>query len=62
MIGCSARALGNDLVIDTAELEDARWFSREEIAASLAHPDSGPFQPPPRFAIARTLLEDWLAA
>jgi NAD+ diphosphatase len=62
MIGCRARALGNDLVIDTAELEDARWFTREEIAASLADPESGPFQPPPRFAIARTLLEDWLAA
>ena len=62
MIGCRAEALASELTIDTAELEDARWFTRDEIAASLADPDGGPFQPPPRFAIARTLLEHWLAA
>jgi len=62
MIGCRAEALGSELTIDTAELEDARWFTRDEIAASLADPDAGPFQPPPRFAIARTLLEHWLTA
>jgi NAD+ diphosphatase len=62
MIGCSARALGPVLTIDTSELEDARWFSREEVATALRAPDSGAFQPPPRFAIARTLLERWLAA
>lgn len=61
MLGCHARALGSDLTIDTTELDDARWFTREEIVAALAgHPDAT-FQPPPRFAIARTLLEQWLA-
>ena len=62
MIGCWARASGKDLSIDRAELEDARWFTREDVAAALSNADSGPFQPPPRFAIARTLLEHWLAA
>jgi NAD+ diphosphatase len=62
MIGCRAQAEDTELTIDTAELEDARWFTREEIAAALADPTAGPFQPPPRFAIARTLLEHWLAA
>jgi NAD+ diphosphatase len=62
MIGCTARALGRDLTIDTTELDDARWFSRDEVEAALRDPDNGPFQPPPRFAIARTLLERWLAA
>ena len=62
MIGCRAEALQSELTIDTAELEDARWFTRDEVAASIADPDGGPFQPPPRFAIARTLLERWLAA
>ena len=62
MIGCKAEALSTDLTIDTAELDDARWFTRDEVAASIADPDGGPFQPPPRFAIARTLLERWLAA
>ena len=62
MIGCHARALGPDLVIDTTELDDARWFTRSEIEAALAGDPQAAFQPPPRFAIARTLLEHWLAA
>ena len=61
MLGCHARALGSELTIDTTELDDARWFTRDEVVAALAgHPDAT-FQPPPRFAIARTLLEQWLA-
>jgi NAD+ diphosphatase len=62
MIGCHARALGNELTIDRTELDDARWFTREEIAAALNGDPDATFKPPPRFAIARTLLEHWLAA
>jgi len=62
MIGCEAQAESRLLTIDTAELEDARWFTRDEVAAALRDPDTGAFQPPPRFAIARTLMERWLAA
>lgn len=60
MIGCHAEADGAELKIDTAELEDARWFSREEITAALEERGGAPFLPPPRTAIARTLLEHWL--
>ena len=61
MIGCTARSLDRQLTIDKTELDDARWFTREEVAAALAgHPDA-PFLPPPKTAIARTLLEHWLA-
>jgi NAD+ diphosphatase len=62
MIGCHARALGEELTIDRTELDDARWFTREEIASALGGNPDAAFQPPPRFAIARTLLEHWLAA
>ena len=62
MIGCWAQSSGSKLTIDTAELEDARWFTRDEVATALGNPDGGAFLPPPRFAIARTLLERWLAA
>jgi NAD+ diphosphatase len=62
MIGCHARALASDLVIDTTELDDARWFTRSEIEAALDGDPQAAFQAPPRFAIARTLLEHWLAA
>jgi NAD+ diphosphatase len=41
------------------ELEDLRWFTREEIVAAASQ--EGPFGLPPRFAIARRLLEHWLA-
>ena len=62
MIGCWARALNDRLTIDFTELDDARWFSREEVIAALAGEPEAAFLPPPPFAIARTLLEHWLAA
>ena len=62
MIGCHARALGDELTVDHTELDDARWFTREEIAAALNGEPDASFQPPPRFAVARTLLDHWLAA
>lgn len=62
MIGCRARALDDRLTIDFTELDDARWFTRAEVAAALAGDAGTAFLAPPRFAIARTLLEDWLAA
>jgi NAD+ diphosphatase len=51
------------------ELEDVRWFAREEIvAASALDDDNWTTQPadevtlllPPRLAIARRLIEHWL--
>jgi NAD+ diphosphatase len=62
MIGCTARALGTELTVDTTELDDARWFTRAEVAAALADEPGVPFLPPPPYAIARTLLEHWLHA
>jgi len=62
MIGCTARALGAELTIDTTELDDARWFTRDDVALALACDPSGPCLPPPPFAIASSLLEHWLHA
>ncbi|MCH9806105.1 MAG: NAD(+) diphosphatase [Alphaproteobacteria bacterium] len=41
MLGCFARAEPKDLVVDTTELADAQWFTREDATAMLAgsHPD-----------------------
>ena len=61
MIGCRARALDDRLTIDLTELDDARWFTREDVLAAVSGDGNAPFLPPPRWAIARTLLEDWLA-
>ena len=59
MIGAWAEAADDSLRIDRNELEDARWFTRDEVIAALAG-DPAPFQPPPRSAIARTLLHLWV--
>src|SRR5438874_4686998 len=60
MIGCSAQALSEDIVVDHSELEDARWFTREEAALMLArtHPDG--LAGPHPFAIAHHLLGRWV--
>jgi NAD+ diphosphatase len=62
MVGCHADAEGSALRIDKTELDDARWFSRDEIAGALEGEPDAPFQAPPKAAIARTLLERWLGA
>ena len=62
MIGAHAMALDEVLQIDTEELDDARWFTRAEVKAALAGDEGAAFLPPPRFAIARTLLDHWLSA
>jgi NAD+ diphosphatase len=60
MIGCSARATNEDIVVDRTELEDARWFDRAELALmhKRQHPD-GLFAAHP-FAIAHHLIGHWL--
>lgn len=60
MIGCSARALNDEIVIDKVELEDARWFDRDEamLMWKREHPDG--LAGPHPFAIAHHLLGRWL--
>lgn len=60
MIGAWAEAPDDSLTIDTNELDDARWFTRDEVASALAGDSAASFQPPPHWAIARTLLEAWV--
>ena len=57
MIGCFARAQSTDITIDETELEDARWFTRAEVAEMLArtHPDG--LSAPMPYAIAHHLLK-----
>jgi NAD+ diphosphatase len=61
MVGCTAIAEDRDLTVDYTELEDARWFSRAEIASAMVGDPSASFLAPPGAAIARTLIEHWLA-
>ncbi len=56
MLGFRARALSDHLQIDRTELEDAAWFTREE----LLDPINRPVKLPNRDSIARHLIEAWL--
>jgi NAD+ diphosphatase len=59
MIGCFAEALSDQITVDETELEDARWFSRQDCQAVFD--GNGPFICPPPLAIAHHLLKTWLA-
>ena len=58
MLACVAVAEDDRLTVDTNELEDAMWVSREDVRAVLAGRE-GPFLAPPPYAIAHTLLTAW---
>jgi NAD+ diphosphatase len=60
MIGCTARATNEDIIVDRSELEDARWFGRDEASLMIKrrHPDG--LAGPHPFAIAHHLLGRWL--
>jgi NAD+ diphosphatase len=62
MIGCLAEAATRELRIDGLELEDARWFAREEALAMLEgrHPDR--LAAPHPMAIAHHILRAWAEA
>ncbi len=60
MIGCTARATSTDIVVDKTELEDARWFSRDEAAAMLKREHPAGLAGPHPFAIAYHLVAQWL--
>ena len=62
MIGCHAYTDDPELTIDTTELDEARWFTREELeAARAAGPEGNDTLIFPRpFAIAHNLLTWWL--
>jgi NAD+ diphosphatase len=60
MIGCLVEAASRELQVDGVELEDARWFSRDEALAMLEgrHPDR--LMAPHPMAIAHHILRAWV--
>ena len=60
MFGCKGTAETEEITIDPVEIEDAQWFSREDIAEAFA--GRHPFLLPARKgAIAHFILWNWLA-
>ncbi|MHC5306463.1 NAD(+) diphosphatase [Bartonella sp. LJL80] len=60
MLGCHAEALSGEIVIDRDEMEDGRWFNRDEVFQIIAgqHPEG--IHMPPEGAIAHYLIKQWL--
>jgi len=60
MIACIAAVADDRIMLDQAELEDAKWVSRAEVVAALAGDAGAVFGAPPRYAIANSLFRAWL--
>jgi NAD+ diphosphatase len=56
MLGFTARATSDRLTVDTDELAEARWVSRDEV---LNSPEDAQFALPRRDSIAYRLIRDW---
>jgi NAD+ diphosphatase len=56
MLGFTAQAGSDHIQLNDGELEDARWFSREEIARGV---EEGWLRLPSSVSISYRLIEDW---
>jgi NAD+ diphosphatase len=59
MIGCFGEALSDEVRRDEAELEDCRWFSRDEVISMLEQRHPAGINVPPAGAIAHHLIRHW---
>jgi NAD+ diphosphatase len=57
MLGFHAETARQEICRNDEELEDARWFSRQEVARAIE--GRGDIRLPPRMSISRRLIEDW---
>jgi NAD+ diphosphatase len=60
MIACIAEAEHDRITLDTNELEDAMWVTRDEAMAAMAGDADARFKAPPPFAIAHSLMKSWI--
>ena len=60
MIGCYAEATSREIVVDTEELEGARWFSKEELARMLMRRHEAGLTTPPPVAIAHHIIRSFV--
>jgi NAD+ diphosphatase len=60
MIGCYGEPLNEDIRADLTELEDCRWFFRDEVRQMLERTHPGGLITPPKSSIAHELLRAWV--
>jgi NAD+ diphosphatase len=59
MLGFTARATETALNVNREELDDAAWFTRDDL---LNSPEDDTFHLPRKDSISRRLIEDWMKA
>jgi NAD+ diphosphatase len=60
MIGAIAKVASSELHLDKLEIVEAIWVDRAGVTAALSGAEGAPFNTPPPFAIAHTLLSRWV--
>ncbi len=60
MLGCYGEAASRDITVDGNELEDCRWFSREEVGRMVAKAHEDGLWVPIGGTLSRKLIDDWL--
>ena len=60
MIGCFGEPINEDIQADLNELEDCRWFLRDEVRSMLERTHSDGLITPPKGAIAHHLIRAWV--
>ncbi|KAG8598239.1 hypothetical protein GDO81_002539 [Engystomops pustulosus] len=60
MIGCLGVAISTEITVDKTEIEDARWFTREQVVEALIKGNQQHLVVPPRHAIAHQLIKHWI--
>ncbi|WP_315761313.1 NAD(+) diphosphatase [Sphingomonas sp. Y38-1Y] len=61
MIACIGTAADDVLTVDTSELEDCFWATRDDVVAAMSGDPNARFLAPPPHAIAYTLLNWWMS-
>jgi NAD+ diphosphatase len=60
MIGVHCEAVSDDISFQENELEDCRWFTREDVKLMIADEHPMGFKCPPSKAIASALIQAWV--
>ncbi|XP_029999385.1 NAD-capped RNA hydrolase NUDT12 isoform X1 [Sphaeramia orbicularis] len=60
MMGCLAVAVSTDIKVDENEIEEARWFPRQQVIDAVFRGSSPAFIVPPRQTIAHQLIRHWI--
>ena len=60
MVACHSHTDDPALTIDMTELDEADWFTRDEVVQAMSGDETARFIAPPPFAVAHHLLKWWL--